>query len=332
MVATQKIELHSKLQNRQCITNAVLFDDDNPNQLKEYKASDIVQLKDNGLVKALQRTTTKHTASSNETAGINELSNILLEEPAPDAIGRMLVHVIETMKQSLKIRISKQGKAVKTSRAKRSVSFGDKPEYLTFIPDKEFEVNDEWDQNYLEDADHDVAASQARMLSTAMQTLETEVILDELNAVPNADLAGGAEVNQAEAGSLKFIDLVNLWERVKTENHSPNSLAMSPKSYASLLKDTVFIDTTLYGEFIDRDTGMFGMMLFGLQIYVSSLVGTKVYCLDSMQVIMYVLRRDAMMRNWTEGRANKDGIQISTRYDIGVGLPEAMSRMTATIT
>ena len=103
----------------------------------------------------------KHTKAQDATAAINELTNIVLDAAAPNAIGREFVRVIETVKESIKVRLPSRGKARKTGRKTSTTSRGQRETFVTLTPDKEFESRDIWDTNYLEDADWDVASEEA---------------------------------------------------------------------------------------------------------------------------------------------------------------------------
>jgi len=318
------ITLHKELLNRQCHTMADVIKggmDTGDNKV----SSD--QVKESLLKSPFYAQILKHTKAQDATAAINELTNIVLDASAPDAIGRNFVRIIETTRESIKVRLPSRGKARKTGRKTSTTSRGGRETFVTLTPDKEFESRDVWDTNYLEDADWNVASEEAAETSRALKELESQTIIDHIQAIATASLSGGALLSAAAAGTLAYADLVNMWSRIGGENFHPDVVYMHTDQAGDLFKDSDFKDSTILGEFLDISRGMFGKTILGVQIMVSTQVpATEVTMLDSNIAVMYALRRDGMVTTF-DLPPNETGIQISTRYDLQNGRTKSICRI-----
>jgi len=317
-------DLHKKLLNRKCHTMADV--------ILGAKETGDNKISSRQILESLQKSPfynqiIKHTKAQDTTAAINELSGIVIDAAAPNAIGRNFVRVIETVKESIKIRLPSRGFARKTGRKTSTTSRGQRETFVTCTPTDEFESRDVWDTNYLEDADWDVAAEEAAETSRALKELESQTLIDHIQAVSTANLASGGLVSAAVAGTMAYADLVNMWSAIQAENFTPDKVYMHPDQAGDLFKDSDFKDSTILGEFVDIATGHFGRTILGVDIFVSTQVpATEVTMLDSKIAVLYCIRRDAMVTTF-DLPPNETGIQISTRYDLQDGRSAAIARI-----
>ena len=318
--------LHEKLLNRKCHTMADVIAGGLDGKEGQSSSEIVKSFGNSAFMQSFKKSS--HAKSTDTTAAINELSNIVIDAAAPDAIGRELVRVIETTKESLKVRLPSRGVAVDgDGRGTKGNSRGQRESYVTLTPDKELEVSEEWDRSFIEDADWDVASEEAAELSRALQEKESAMIITHLEAVSAGSLAGGANVGAATAGTLTFDDLATLWGTVKAENFTPNVVAMHPDQATDLFKDSDFKNQLILGEFLNYEEGKFGRTILGFDILVSSLVtAQRVLMLDSTKTLLYALRRDSLSIPY-EKPPNISGMQISSRYDKQDGRSAAFARM-----
>jgi len=317
-------DLHKTLLNRGCHTMADVIRgaaDTGDNKVSSQ------QVIDSFSKSAFYPLIAKHSKAQDATAAINELTNIVMDAAAPKAIGKEFVRIIETVRESIKVRLPSRGKARKTGRKTSTTSRGQRETFVTLTPASEFEARDIWDTNYLEDADWDVASEEAAETSRALKELESQTLIDHIQAIATASLATGALVSAATAGTMAYADLVNLWAAIQGENFTPNKVYMHTDQAGDLFKDSDFKDSTILGEFVDIATGHFGRTILGVDIFVSTQVPkTEVTMVDSNLGVMYALRRDAMVTTF-ELPPNETGIQISTRYDLQNGRTKAIGRI-----
>ena len=282
-------------------------------------------LMDSSFMKALIKS--DNSLSTDTTAAITALTNIVLEEASPNTLGRQLVNVVDTVEQSIKIRKPRMGLAVKSARGSKGASKGARNDYFIMTPDKEIEASDNWDSNFIEDAEYDVASQEAASLGLAYDIKETKTILDFFKNITTAKLAGGAEVAPVTNGTLTYDDLVNLWDAVASTDYVPDTVVMHPNQYADLLKDDDFKDTQIFGDYLDIKNGRYGGLIMGLQILVTSLQEKKhVYVLDSKRTAFFCLRRDKILKTF-QPEMDTFEAKVSSRYDLGEGRPETFARM-----
>lgn len=317
-------DLHKKLLNRNCHTMADVIRGGADTGDNKVSSKQVI---DSFSKSAFFPLIAKHTKSQDATAAINELTNIVIDAPAPKAIGREFVRTIETVKESIKVRLPSRGKARKTGRKTSSTSRGQRETFVTLTPSDEFESRDVWDTNYLEDADWDVASEEAAETSRVLKELESQTIIDHIQAIATASIATGALVSAATGGTLAYADLVNLWAAIQGEDFTPDRVYMHTDQAGDLFKDSDFKDSTILGEFVDIATGHFGRTILGVDIFVSTQVPkTEVTMVDSKIAVLYALRRDGMVTTF-ELPPNETGIQISTRYDLQNGRSKAVARI-----
>ena len=326
MSAQAPIELHKSLLNKKAYSMKDVITGGAANAADgDVSSKQIVQGFENS---PFYKSFKKHSkGSSDSTAGINELTSFVLEFAAPNAIGRQLARVIETQKESVKVRLPSKGVAVPTSRGFKTTSRGERESFVTLTPDKELESSDQWDTNYIEDADWDVAAGEAAETMRALKELESSIIIAYIAAITASSLASGALHSAATTNTTSWADLVDMWAKVKAEDFTPNVCAMNPLQLADLLKVEIFYNSLMLGDFVNLDTGMIGRSLLGFDVLVSSqITAGHVYMLDRNLVALYCLRRDAVMKTY-ELPPNESGVQVTTRYDLKTGRSKALIRM-----
>lgn len=327
-----KAKLYSKsLENRRCYTMQHVLEG------KDKEASDLAlsvhNAKDNLLVKAImsdpifQAKLKEHNLSNETTAAINELSSTAIEAAAPNAIGRDLVRLIETQKESVKIRLKALGKAKETARGNKSKSSGQKNTYITITPDDEIEASEDWDYKFVEDSDWNILAEETEEVARACRDKETSLIVADLEGIAAGSLAGGNTISAASANTFAWVDFTKMWGAVAAENWVPDKTALNPNQAADLFATEQFVNSLMLGNYVDLSRGVFGKTILGTDILVSSKISNgKASMLDSTKVIQYVLRRDMMITTWEETKDNNFGVKCSNRYGKDFGRKNALSR------
>lgn len=327
-----KAKLYSKsLENRRCYTMMdVLSGKDKDASALALSVHDAKQ---NLLVKAIindplfQAKMKERNLSNEATAAINELSNTAIEAAAPNAIGRDLVRLIETQKESVKIRLKALGKAKESDRGMKSKSKGQSNSYITITPDKEIEASEDWDLKFVEDSDWNILAEETEEVARACRDKETTLIVSDLEGISSGSLAGGATVDSATNGTLAWVDFTKMWGAVAAANWVPDKTALNPNQAADLFATEQFVNSLMLGNYVDLSRGVFGKTILGTDVLVSSkITDGKASMLDSTKVIQYVLRRDMMVTTWEETKDNNFGVKCSNRYGKDFGRKSALSR------
>lgn len=319
---SQEMIMPKSLQNRRCYTMAdVLAGRDSGDESQTSKH----ELLKNPLFKSLMKKA--NALSTDTTSNLTEATGIVLDASSPLAIGRSLVRVIETTKQSVQVRKPRFVRAVKTKRSQKGASGGQRNDYITINVNQEIEASDLWDKQYLEDADYDVASAEATALGRNHDVTETETIIKFLNDISAANIAGGANLSAITPGTFTFNDIVNLWNSVTRTDFTPNVLALHPDQLSDLMKEDEFKDQQILGEFFDPAQGRFGRLIMGLEILSSSLMtpGTA-FVLNTEDVALYPVRRDKMLDSF-QPTIKEFEMQVTTRFGIDEGRPEELARM-----
>ena len=312
-----------QLEKRHCYTMADVI------QGNEIDGEDVGELQNSLVNSKFMKALTKYNndLSTDTTAALTELTSIVLDPATPNTVGRSLVNIVDTVAASIKIRKPRIGLAVDSARTSKGPSKGSRNDYFTLTPNKEIESSDQWDSNFLEDAEYDVASQEAASLGAAYDVKETKTILKFFENIAAAKLAGGANVGAKNVGTLAYDDIVNLWSAVASTDYVPDTVVMHPEQYADLLKDDDFKDTQIFGDYLDIKQGKYGGLILGLQILVTSLQKKQhVYVLDSKRAAFLCFRRDKILKTFQPAMDTFEA-RVSSRYDIGEGRPETFARM-----
>ena len=183
----------------------------------------------NPIVKKLMQPykTLDNAMSTNETSGIAELWNGVLDYSNPDYIGREIASIHTTMNESEKIRLPSRGRAVKTSSNVTSIqATGGDTDFLEVKADKEFVANAEWNRQQLEDASSYIVAQGTQSTMDALMYIETKEIVDTLYSLRTAtDHAGritkGSGSGEVDNPSMDL--LIDLWGKVKEKDRMPTA-------------------------------------------------------------------------------------------------------------
>lgn len=315
-------ELSEKVHNRKCHNTASML----LNEEIDGVASDSIQKELlNSKFFAMAR---KHSKSQDTTADLVELANFVIDAPAPEAVGEELVRRVEMQSPSRKVRLREPGVADETGRGKANLGKGSTSSYITLQPEDELESHSSWDQNFLEDADWQVATEEAQAVSTALKEKTSQLIINKLMAVPAANLNGKNVHEAATTDSFSFTDIVNMRQKMLSNHVRPDTLALNPLQIADLLNEDEFQNSLKYGDFVNKSQGFIGS-LFGMNIYESAQISDgKVLMMDKMNTMLFAVRRYAMLESYEEVQDGDKtyGVKISTRYQIKEGNTRYLSR------
>src|SRR3972149_6255568 len=129
---------------------------------------------------------------------------------------------------------------------------------------------------------------------------ETNRVVALYGQVADADLAGGAPINQGGA-AMDWNGLAKLHNVVRSENWRPTVLAVNEVQLHQLLTDDKFIHAQyLPAGQTDLEQGTVTSVL-GMRVQASTLVpnGTA-YALDTRVASVMLLRRDITVEDWED--------------------------------
>lgn len=266
----------------------------------------------------------RHSKSQDATADLVELANIIIDAPAEEGIGEELVHRVDVMMPgSKKIRVRDIAITSDTARGKSNRARGSRNSYIVIDPDEEIEAHETWDDNFIEDADWNVATDETEALATALKLETSQKIIDKLTTIPAAQTNTGNLHTVENQGRLSFDDIVNMRQNMKSNQVTPDCLVLNPLQLGDLLKQEVFQDSLLYGDFVDKAMGYIGS-LFGMDVYETfQIPAGHVLMFKKRYTLIFGVRRYAMLKSFDDFNEKQGkvlhGLQISTRYQLKVG-------------
>jgi len=190
------------------------------------------------------------------------------------------------------------------------------------------EASEEWTREFLEDATWNVMDNMTEKVGRALGETETNRIISLYGSIANADLAGGAPIDQGGA-AMNWAGLVKLHNAVRSENWRPTVLALNEVQLHQLLNDDKFIHAQyLPSEQTDLERGVIGSVL-GMKVMASTLMTNGVtYAIDTRVASVMLLRRDVTVEDWEDPRTGEFGVRATTRFGLGILRSKAVAKMT----
>jgi HK97 family phage major capsid protein len=265
---------------------------------------------------------------SDSIGAVGRLHDTLVEAAYPEMIGRNIITVMPTSEPMERFPLDEKAVAYRYAEGAATRLSGKKNGTVDVYTNVLAEASEEWTREFLEDATWNVLDSMVEKVGRVIGEEETNRIIALYGAVADADLAGGAPINQGNA-AMNWNGLVKLHNAVRGEGWRPTVLAVNEVQLHQLLTDDKFIHAQyLPSDQTDVQQGSIGSVL-GMRVYASTLVpnGTA-YALDTRVASVMLLRRDVTAEDWEDIKNGKYGVRATTRFGVGVLRSKAIAKMT----
>ena len=265
---------------------------------------------------------------SDSVAALGRLHDTLVQAAYPEMIGRSIITVRPTTEAMERFPLDEKAVAYRYAEGAATRLSGKKNSTVDVYTNVLSEASEEWTREFLEDATWNVMDSMVEKVGRALGEEETNTILSLYGAVADADLAGGAPINQGNA-AMNWNGLVKLHNAVRKQNWRPTVLAVNETQLHQLLTDDKFIHAQyLPSEQTDLEQGTVTSVL-GMRVQASTLVpnGTA-YAVDTRVASVMLLRRDITVEDWEDIKNGKYGVRATTRFGVGVLRSNAIAKMT----
>ena len=265
---------------------------------------------------------------SDTVGAIGRLHDTLVQAANPEMIGRSIITVRPTTEPMERFPLDETAVAYRYAEGSATRLSGKKNGTVDVYTNVLAEASEEWTREFLEDATWNVMDSMVEKVGLALGQEETNRIVALYGAVADADLAGGAPINQGGA-AMNWNGLVKLHNAVRSENWKPTVLAVNETQLHQLLTDDKFIHAQyLPSEQTNLEQGSIGSVA-GMRVQASTLVpnGTA-YAIDTRVASVMLLRRDITVEDWEDIKNGKYGVRATTRFGVGVLRSKAIAKMT----
>jgi HK97 family phage major capsid protein len=265
---------------------------------------------------------------SDMAGAIGHLHDTLVEAAYPEMIGREIIMVRPTSEAMERFPLDEKAVAYRYAEGAFTRLSGKKFSTVDVYTNIVAEASEVWTREFLEDATWNVLDSMTERVGRALGEAETNKILDLYGSIADADLAGGAPINN-NGSALNWSGLLKLHNAVRGENWRPTVLAVNEIQLHQLLSDDKFIHAQyLPSEHVDLERGVIGSVL-GMKVLASTLVpnGTA-YAIDTRVAAVMLLRRDVTVEDWEDPRKGEFGVRATTRFGLGVLRSKAVAKMT----
>jgi HK97 family phage major capsid protein len=259
---------------------------------------------------------------------LGRLHDTLVQAAYPEMIGRSAITVRPTTEAMERFPLDEKTVAYRYAEGAATRLSGKKNSTVDVYTNVLAEASEEWTREFLEDATWNVMDNMVEKVGRSLGEEETNRIIALYGAIADADLAGGAPINQAGA-AMNWNGLVKLHNAVRGENWRPTVLAVNEVQLHQLLTDDKFIHAQyLPAGQTDMEQATVTSVL-GMRVQASTLVpnGTA-YALDTRVASVMLLRRDITVEDWEDIKNGKYGVRATTRFGIGVLRSKAISKMT----
>ena len=265
---------------------------------------------------------------SDSIGAVGRLHDTLVQAAYPEMIGRNIITVMPTNEAMERFPLDETAVAYRYAEGSATRLSGKKNGTVDIYTNVLAEASEEWTREFLEDATWNVLDSMVEKVGRAIGEEETNRIIALYGAVADADLAGGAPINQG-AAAMNWNGLVKLHNAVRSESWRPTVLAVNEIQLHQLLTDDKFIHAQyLPSDQTDIQQGSIGSVL-GMRVHASTLVpnGTA-YAVDTRAASVMLLRRDVTAEDWEDIKNGKYGVRATTRFGVGVLRSKAIAKMT----
>ena len=270
----------------------------------------------------------KERLFSDMTGALGHMHDTLVEAANPEMIGRDIITVRPTTETLERFPLDEKAIAYRYAEGAFTRLSGKKISTVDVYTNIIADASEEWTREFLEDATWNVMDNMAEKVGRALGESETNRILALYAAIANADLAGGAPIDNAGA-AVNWSGLLKLHNAVRGENWRPTVLAINEIQLHQLLSDDKFIHAQyLPAEQVDLERGVIGSVL-GMKVMASTLVpnGTA-YAIDARVAAVMLLRRDITVEDWEDPKTGEFGVRATTRFGLGILRSKAVAKMT----
>jgi HK97 family phage major capsid protein len=264
---------------------------------------------------------------SDAVSAIGRLHDTLVQAAYPEMIGRGIITVRPTTEAMERFPLDEKAVAYRYAEGVATRLSGKKNSTVDVYTNVTAEASEEWTREFLEDATWNVMDNMAEKVGRALGEEETNRIIALYAAIADADLAGGAPIDQGSA-AMNWSGLVKLHNAVRGENWRPTVLAVNEVQLHQLLTDDKFIHAQyLPAGQTDLEQGIVTSVL-GMRVQASTLVpnGTA-YALDTRVASVMLLRRDVTVEDWEDIKNGKYGVRATTRFGVGILRSKAIAKM-----
>jgi HK97 family phage major capsid protein len=265
---------------------------------------------------------------SDSVSALGRLHDTLVQAAYPEMIGRNIITVRPTTEAMERFPLDEKAVAYRYAEGTATRLSGKKNSTVDVYTNVLAEASEEWTREFLEDATWNVMDSMVEKVGRALGEEETNTIVALYGAVADADLAGGAPINQGGT-AMNWNGLVKLHNAVRGENWRPTVLAVNEFQLHQLLTDDKFIHAQyLPAGQTDLEQGTVTSVL-GMRVQASTLVPNGVaYALDTRVASVMLLRRDVTVEDWEDIKDGKYGVRATTRFGVGILRSKAIAKMT----
>ena len=275
---------------------------------------------------ALIRRVMKEYVLSDVSGALGIVHDVAIEAAKKMAVGRDIIWMVPVPQPLVRLYLSQRG-------AVWRISEGPPPQTPERYTTKDIQVTYEYgydalfSQAYLEDIPFNVIQ---RAIQDAAQLIEeklTNDIVTLYEGISAGNLAGGAEISAASAGTLAWADLVAAWTAVKKAGYNADVALVHPDQIADLWSDDKFIHSFYFGDKVDVERGILGQTYLGFKIVETDLcTATKAHLIDTTKAAACLLRRDILTQPYQERLSQ--GVVSTIRYGLGALREDAVARIT----
>ncbi len=265
---------------------------------------------------------------SDMTGALGRMHDTLVEAAYPEMIGRNIITVRTTTETMERFPLDEKAVAYRYAEGAVTRLSGKKASTIDVYTNILAEASEEWTREFLEDATWNVMDNMVEKVGRALGEEEANRILSLYGAIADADLAGGAPINNGGA-AMSWAAVLKLHNAVRSENWRPTVLVLHETQLHQLLSDDKFIHAQyLPSGQTDLEHGIVTSVL-GMKVQASTLVpnGTA-YAIDTRVAAVMLLRRDVTVEDWEDPKTGEFGVRATTRFGIGVLRSKAVAKIT----
>ncbi|MCS7118132.1 MAG: hypothetical protein NZ957_05050, partial [Thaumarchaeota archaeon] len=203
----------------------------------------------------------KHTLTSSDAGAVAEVVRQVIDAAYPKQVWRAMGTWYEVREAKAKVPLVPRIQALFDAKGAVTPDVSTPPRYIEIDTDldadgRRIRARVLWDVSFLNSANWQVIEAYTRSVGEAIMVKATEYVYGLYDSLGSAEVAEDMTVS----GPLRLDHLLDLRASIDGRDLTPSYTSyrcfLHPARYNDLLKDQKFIDSMMFGESLDKTTGM----------------------------------------------------------------------------
>lgn len=277
----------------------------------------------------------KHALTSSDAGAVAEVVRQVVDAAYPKQVWRAMGTWYEVREAKVKVPVVPKVLAIFDAKGAVTPDVSTPPRYIEIDTDldadgRRIRTRVLWDVSFLNSANWQVVESYTRSVGEAIMVKATEHVYGLYEGLRSSEVAEDATV----AGPLRLDHLLDLRAAIDGSDLTPSygsyRCFLHPARYNDLLKDQKFVDSLMFGESLDKTTGMQSRSTVGIDFHVTSVVPRERVLLVNPERSLVGVVYQSLIVEPVDVSSTLTGIDAYMHVAAKVAEPKAVARLRLT--